>query len=383
MFDFTEGGNAVIRSHRVTGLALLAAVATAAGVLAATAMAGVQRQKATYTLRMGYVTGAAHPYGQSMAQYKKLVEAATNGAVEIKLTAVYAGGDDVQLLNDIGSKTQDGGAVSTAVLPAANINNLIPLQLPFLVDSYELEQRLITNSSGVAKKMMAGIEKNSNLVPVGLFEGGMRQFALDKYVSKVSDLKGVKIRAVPSNFMVDTMKAFGASPTALPVGEVAAAIRGKTVEGAEANSGLLATFGWDTAGANRVSVLNLWPFPAVVMFNKDVFNALPADIQKTLRDQANNLAAFSIQVDKDTKVFPARLCARGTRYAAVPNATRAQMVKLTKPIITKYTTGKYRNLAPIVASIQRFKAKIKGTPTDTPPASCIDGAGTKFLQPAS
>jgi len=360
-------------------------VATVAGILAASASANTQRQKATYTLKMGYVTGAAHPYGQSMTQFKKLVESATNGDVSIQLTPVYAGGDDVQLLNDIASKTQDGGAVSTAVLPQGGINNLIPLQLPFLVDSYELEQRLISNSSGIANQMLRGIQKNSSLVPVGLFEGGMRQFALTggKYVKSIADLKGVKIRAVPSNFMNDTLKALGASPTPLPVGEVAAAIRGGTVQGAEGNSGLLATFSWDLAGANRVSVVNLWPFPAVVLFNKTSFNALPAADQAILKNAAKDLAAFSIGVDKDTKTFPSRLCARGTRYAAVPNSARAAMVKATRPIITKYTSGKYRNLAPIVASIQRLKAKIKGTPTETPPASCIDGPGTKFLLPAS
>jgi hypothetical protein len=56
------------------------------------------------------------------------------------------------------------------------------------------------------------------------------------------------------------------------------------------------------------------------------------------------------------------------------------MVAATKKVITKYTTKKYRNLAPIVAAILRQKARIKGTPTDAPPSSCIDGPATKFLK---
>jgi TRAP-type C4-dicarboxylate transport system substrate-binding protein len=363
-------------------LALLAMAATAAGILAATATAsGVKREHADITLKMGYVTGRAHPYGLAMAQYERRVEAASGGRVDIQLTPVYAGGDDVALLNDIAGGTQDGGAVSIAVLPGANINNLIPLQLPFLVDSYELEQRLIVNSSGIAQQMLRGIERNAKLVPVGLFEGGMRHFVLkNKYVDSLSALKGVKIRAVPSSHLVDTFRALGAQPQALAVGDVAAAIRSGLVEGAEANSGLVATFGWHTAGANRISVVNIFPFPAVVMFNKDRFNALPADIQKILRDEANDLAAYSISVVKDTTTFPARLCSQGVRYAGVPDKVRNQMVAATKKVITKYTTKKYRNLAPIVAAILRQKARIKGTPTDAPPSSCIDGPATKFLK---
>jgi TRAP-type C4-dicarboxylate transport system substrate-binding protein len=180
--------------------------AIAAGILAATATAsGIKREHADVTLKMGYVTGRAHPYGLAMSQYERRVEAASGGRVDIQLTPVYAGGDDVALLNDIAGGTQDGGAVSIAVLPGANINNLIPLQLPFLVDSYELEQRLIVNSSGIAQQMLRGIERNAKLVPVGLFEGGMRHFVLkNKYVDSLAALKGVKIRAVPSSHLVDT-----------------------------------------------------------------------------------------------------------------------------------------------------------------------------------
>jgi TRAP-type transport system periplasmic protein len=369
-------------SRRGMGLALLATVATAVGVLAATAVAagGEQRQNADFNLKMGYVTGRGHPYGLSMAQYERRVETATSNRVDIQLTPVYAGGDDVALLNDIGGGTQAGGAVSIAVLPGGNINNLIPLQLPFLVDSYELEQRIIGGGSGIGTQMLRGIEKNAALVPVGLFEGGMRHFVLkDKYVDSLASLKGVKIRAVPSPHLVDTFKALGTEPTALAVGDVAAAIRNGTVQGAEANSGLVSTFGWHTAGANRISVVNIFPFPAVVVFNKSTFNGLPADIQKILRDEAKDLGAFSIGVVKDTTTFPTRLCGQGVRYRGVPDSVRKQMEAATKKVITKYTTGKYRNLAPIVAAIQRQKARVKGTPTDAPPASCIDGNATKFL----
>lgn len=370
----------MIQSKRGMGFALLAAVAAVAGVLAATAVAGVQRQHADFTLKMGYVTSPLHPYGLAMTQYKRRVEAASGGRVDIVLTPRYAGGDDIQLLNDLGGGTQDGGAVSIAVLPNGNINNLIPLQLPFLVDSYELERRLITNSSGIAQQMLRGIERNSKLVPVGLFEGGMRQFVLkDKYVTTLASLKGLKVRVVQAPHMSDTFKALGTSPTPMAVGDVPLALKNGQVDGTEANSGLISTFGWHTAGANRVSVANIFPFPAVVMFNKDKFNTLPADIQKVLRTEANDLAAYSISVVQDTTTFPSRLCGAGVRYAGVPDSARKQMVTATKGVIAKYTTKKYRNLAPIVAAIQRQKARIKGTPTDAPPSSCIDGNATKFL----
>ena len=147
-------------------------------------------------------------------QFKQLVESATAGPdqVTIKLTPGYGGGDDIKLLQDVKGGAVAGGGVSTAVFPTAGIRAFNALQLPGLINSYELERGVIPNSSGVAQGMQRIVTKNTPLTAIGLFEGGQRQIALKTQISKLSDLKGLKIRVPQSPLLADIYAALGADP---------------------------------------------------------------------------------------------------------------------------------------------------------------------------
>ena len=357
--------------HRRTRVALVASVVAAIAV-GSVAVAGVKRQHADYNLRFGYVTGAAHPYGQTMAQFKKNVEDASGGRIAITLLPVYAQGDDNALYNDIKSNTVAGGAVSSAVWPTFGVKSFVPLQLPFVVDSYEFEQRIINNSSGTAKRMISSASAKSGLKVLGIFEGGMRHIVTKAPVNSLADLQGKKLRSVQSNPLTANMRALGISPTPLSVGAVFNAIQGGTVDGAEANSALVATFQWDRAGANVINLVNWYPFPAVVAMNKGAFDALPADLQKVIVDQSVPLPTFSIGVvtgDGNQVTVPTTLCNRGAKYHTVPTAVRNQMIKRSQGVIKKLTVDP--EVRSIYNTIRRLKAKYPVKVTDKPPASCV------------
>lgn len=370
----------MVGSRTRRSLALLATVAALAvvGALASLALGVGQRAAAAeFTLKFGYVTGVAHPYGQTMLQFKRIVEEKSNGRVEIQPQAVYAQGDDVQLLNDIKGNVISGGAVSTTVFTTANIKSYVALQMPFLIDNYALEQRVISNSSGIAQQMLKKGSDKAGLVGLALFEGGMRQFALrDKVVNKASDVKGLKIRVPPGTVIADTIAALGASPTPIAIGQVFGSVQSGVVDGMEANSALVSTFRFDNAGIKKISIANLFPFPAAVVMSKEAFNALPADIQAIIKDASKDLPAFSLSVVSGTGTttnVPTVLCGRGVKYHQVPTAGRTDLIKAVRPVYTKYQKDK--QVAAFISQIQKLKAKPAfrtGAPTDVPPESCLE-----------
>jgi TRAP-type C4-dicarboxylate transport system substrate-binding protein len=350
----------------------VSAVAVIGGVASA-ALAAAKRPHAdgTINITVGYVTTPTHPYGLTLERFERLVESNSNGRVQMRLIPSYAQANDITLLNDVNNGVIEGGGVSAAVFPTARISAFIPLQLPFLVDNYQLERRVINNSSGIAQRMLRLGTRGTNLVGLSIFEGGMRQLILKKPVNSLADLRGIKLRSVEAIHLADSIRALGMSPTPLPLGEVFSAIRSGTVDGMEANSALVFSQRFDEAGANRINIVNMFPFPAVVVFNRQKFNALPQDIQQLIRNSARDLPAFSISTLDDTALFPGRLCARGVRYHQVPTTGKRAMIRATQRVERKYTTGQYRSLAPIVASIKKQKGAIRGTATDTPPANCL------------
>ena len=299
-------------------------------------------------------------------------------SVSIQLIPVYAGGSDDQLYDDIKGGTVQGGAVSTAVWPnKGGVKAFIPLQMPFLLDSYAFEERIINNSSGVAKRMVASATAKSGLKVLGVFEGGMRHLVTkDKPINSLADLSGLKLRAVQSNPLIANMKALGISPVPLTVGTVFSAIKNNEVSGAEANSALVRTFKWNEAGGQHISLINWFPFPAAVAMNQTAFGALPADLQKVITDQAVALPTFSISVVDGTanKVdIPTALCNAAigpVKYHKVPDAVRKQMIKKSQGVIKSQI--KDPEVRAIYNTIARLKSKFPTTDSDLPPATCLE-----------
>ena len=358
-----------------------AVVTALAGVIVAVpaAVGGVKHQNAVeVTLRFGYVTGAAHPYGQTMTQFKKNIEDGSGGRIAVQLIPVYAGGNDEQLYDDIKGGTVQGGAVSTAVWPnKGGVKAFIPLQMPFLLDSYKFEERIINNSSGVAKRMVSSATAKSGLKVLGVFEGGMRHIVTkDKPINSLADLSGKKLRAVPSNPLIANMKALGISPVPLTVGQVFQGLKDGVVDGAEANSALIRTFKWNEAGGQHISLINWFPFPAAVAMNQAAFDALPADLQKVITDQAVSLPTFSISVvdgEANKVTIPTLLCTAAVgavKYHKVPDAVRKQMIKKSQGVIKSQI--KDPEVRAIYNTIARLKSKYPTQDTDVPPATCME-----------
>src|SRR5262245_23558705 len=369
----------MVRSGRFRGLALLATVAALAGALALAAVGTGASEKAegTTTLKFGYVTGAAHPYGQTMIQFQNLVNQASGGSLQIQPLALYAGGDDVQLLNDIKGGSVDGGAVSTVVWTTAKIRSFIALQMPFLIDNYALEQRVINNSSGIAQKMLKQGTEKAGLVGLALFEGGMRQIALkNNLVNSLADLKGLKLRTPPGEPIASAISALGASPTPIAIGQVFQSLQSGVADGMEANSALVNTFRFDQAGIKHITIANLFPFPAAVVINKASYDKLTSDQKTILKNAAKDLPAFSISVvagTGNTTNVPTTLCGRGVKYHELSTGSRRQMIKATQKVYQKY--AKDKQVAPFITEIQKLKAKPafrSGAPTDVPPPNCME-----------
>ena len=64
----------------------------------------------------------------------------------------------------------------------------------------------------------------------------MRQLANNKrQINTPADLEGLKLRAVPSELILTTLKALGANPTPMAYGEVYSALQTNVIDGEEVN----------------------------------------------------------------------------------------------------------------------------------------------------
>ena len=85
-----------------------------------------------------------------------------------------------------------------------------------------------------------------------------------------------------SEVLATGMRALGANPDPLPLAEVYTPCQNGTVDGMEANLGLIATQGYYEVARNVTGTCDFWPFPTVLAMNKDAFDGLSAEQQQQL-----------------------------------------------------------------------------------------------------
>jgi TRAP-type transport system periplasmic protein len=219
---FALGGDDMKASIAAFGLCL--AVAISAGA-ATPSFAAV-------TLRIGTVLAPEDPMGQGLEKFKKDVEAATKGEVEIQIFHNSQLGDTTEMID----QARAGANVGT-ITDVARLSSFVPslaiMSAPFLFDTYEQADKFSLSKEylGWGDELKA---KSGLVMLASNWYQGPRYLLTQKPVKSPADLKSVRMRTIGAPIWIETIKAMGAEPTPMAWGEVYSALQLGAIDGAEA-----------------------------------------------------------------------------------------------------------------------------------------------------
>ncbi len=276
------------------------------------------------TLNLAYVTTAQHPYGIAVDAFVKDVEKASNGRITIKAQPSYPQ-SEVQLLSDVRGGSVDMATISTAVWDSAGINSFQALQAPFLVTNYALEGKIIAGDIGKAMADDASQQAGDATV-LAIHEGGLRKpIGAKKPLTSVAAFTGAKIRVSQSKVMAEGLKSLGAEADPIPLPEVYQALQNGTVDGMEANLGLVATNKYYEVAKYVTGNVNLWPFPTALVINNAKMKALSEADQKIITDAAAKMPEQSLTIFSAPSKLPQQLVDCGMTFATSSPAELKQL----------------------------------------------------------
>lgn len=276
------------------------------------------------TLRLGYVTPPEHPYGIAVDHFVDQVKERSNGAIEITPVPSYRDGD-VPLLADVRGGAIELASVSTATWDSQGATAFEALQAPFLITNYPLEREVITGDIG--RDMLALAEEQvPGIVGLAIHEGGLRKpLGVSEPLVSPATFRGKSLRSVESRVLRIGLRSLGADPNPIPIGDVYSALDVGTVDGMEANLGLIQTFKFYEV-ARFVSNINFWPFPTALVISRDAFDQLTEEQQQVIRAAARTVPAFSIdQIFNRRSELPQTLCDEGVTFVEVSDANAASL----------------------------------------------------------
>jgi TRAP-type C4-dicarboxylate transport system substrate-binding protein len=323
---------------------------------------------AEVTLNLGYVTPPQHPYGIALDQYVKNVATASGGAIALTTIPNYAQGSDVQLLQDLSDGAIEMASVSSAVWPGQGVTSFEALQALGLINRYDLEGQVIGGPIGA--QMLTGTDA-IGIKGLAIHEGGFRvPIGAKAALTDAASWKGKSIRVPESPPMEQGVSALGADPNPLPLGDVYNALRDGTADGTEANLGLVVTLQWYEVAKFVTPNERLWPFPTVLGINQAAYDALTADQQKILVDEAAKLPGIALDIFTQPSAFPQTVCDNGMKFVIADDAALADFATASTAAIAELS--KNAENKGYIDQIQKIKDGLPPAPAPPPlPEGCV------------
>ncbi|MDK1492039.1 TRAP transporter substrate-binding protein [Sinorhizobium sp. 7-81] len=182
------------------------------------------------TIKFASANNKGHPQVTGMEKFAELVKEKSGGKIEVKLFPGGTLGGDVQTVSAL-----QGGVIEMTVLNAgilaSNVKEFGAVDLPFLFNSGEEADKVMDGPFGTG--LMERLS-DTGLVGLAYWELGFRNLTNNRHaVTKLEDIKGLKIRTIQSPIPVELFNSLGANAVPLPYTELYTALETGTVDGQE------------------------------------------------------------------------------------------------------------------------------------------------------
>jgi len=261
-------------------------------LVALTVLAGCSKQSATekpdsaktvetvYKIKVGHEFTTDSPRHKALEVFKKYLEESSEGRLTVDLFPAGVLGKEAEMLESVkmgNIEAYVGGPFD----PQTEKLNLI--LMPFFFDDQDALMRVAKSDIGTAIRKDA--EKN-NLKLLCIGDAGSRQITNNVRVIKTpDDMKGLKIRTPPIESIIKSMEALGANPVSIPYGDTYMALKTNVADGQEnplANIGDMKFF----EVQKYMTMIDYQFHPEPIDMSLDMWNKLPADLQKIIQDGA-------------------------------------------------------------------------------------------------
>jgi tripartite ATP-independent transporter DctP family solute receptor len=288
---------------------------------------GTSDKKAKKTvLKVAHNGNEKHPFQKGFEEFKRVLEADTEGAVEVQIFPNAQLGSEQEATQMVKLGLIAANASATAGGLATSVPEAELFNLPFIFRDLDHCYRVIDGPIG--QELARVIEKKLNCIVLGYWFSGIRNVWNSKRpVRTPADLKGIKIRVMASPILIETFNTLGAQATPMAFGELYSALQTKVVDGAETDYlDLLYERFYEVT--KYVSLTNHMYVVIGLIFSRKVYDRLPPDVQAAvLKAGRASVTAEREAMDILSASALDELKARGLEFIEVERGVFREKVK--------------------------------------------------------
>jgi TRAP-type transport system periplasmic protein len=301
--------------------------------VAAAALLPVVSHAQALKLTLGHGAAVGNPRHEASVKFAELVKAKTGGRVEVQVAPSAQLGDDAAMVTALRTGALDFSANSQGAVANA-VPEYAAFGMPFMFSSPAAAFKLLDGPLG---KELADKSAEKGMVLLGTWDNGIRQMTNSKRpITKVEDVKGLKMRVPPDATLVDIMSSLGAEAQQIKFAELYVALQQGVVDGQE--NPLVNIHASKLYEVQKYLTLTNHQFQMTpFLMSKRSWDKLSDADKKAVREAAVEATALQrkLSAEADEKLL-ADLKAKGVQVSTIDKASFA---KATAPVDEKWSTS--------------------------------------------
>ncbi|OAA83362.1 DctP family TRAP transporter solute-binding subunit [Clostridium ljungdahlii] len=285
------------------------------------------------TLRVGFeMTNNSICYA-GMERFGQALEKRTDGRYKLKIYHSAQLGTGMDMIEMLGKGTLEMTYPSFSTLACFDKRFMI-FDFPFIFKNEHIADKVLNGT--FARKLLDMLEEYG-FYGLAFAENGFRDTTNSvRPITKLEDIKGLRIRTMENDLHIDTWKYLGAEPVPLPYAKLYNAMRKKEIDGQE--NPVTAIYGDRFDEVQKYLTLTHHVYsPFVLMYSKKLWDTVPEDDKKIIIECAKEGALYTTEVNR--KRVDRCLLELKSRGMKVDSISPNEMVKIkdaVKPVVDKY-----------------------------------------------
>ena len=303
------------------------AIAAALGTLA------VGSAFAAVTARLGHAMPESHPQATAMNKFAELAGKYTNNNVQIKVFHSALLGSDEKMLQAVQSGTQEF-YMGTLQPLSTRIKEIQVWDLPFL---FANTKEVYAVLDGPAMKKIFKQMEPTGLIGLTYTGIGFRNLSNSKHpVTKLEDIKGLKVRVMANPVALETWKTLEANAVPMAFSEVFTALEIKAIDGQE--NPLIHMYANKMQEVQKfISLTNHVYTTVAIVASKKFWDGLSDADTQGLQKAATEAGLLQRQLlDEGDKDVIKKFGDAGVKVDEMPAAELAKIQEKVRPVIAKF-----------------------------------------------
>ena len=230
-----------------------------------------------------------------------------------------------------------GKAVDYAIVSPAHMSTFSKaapfIDAPFLFRDLAHWNKVL--DADLLKPVADEINEKAEVMLIGYAGGGTRNIFVNKPVRNLQDMKGLKVRVQGAPIWSKTFAAIGMAPTVIAYNEIYNAIQNNVISAGEN----------EAAGVEQMKFYEVAPQLSMtqhaitirpICFSTKTFNKLDKNLQAAILKAGKEAGAYGRKAESSEDELKLVALEKAGKLTRVPFTDRAQMIKLTAPVMAEY-----------------------------------------------